>query len=139
MTEWWVKIILSCLGKVIEGQETLDQLFKGYGDIPPFGNGPDQQMIYTQGNAYIRSKFPRVDFINFCTLLDSGPIEAVEEKPSHVQDGFVPEDDDSKKKNSTLQENQEVSEKQSEPQEHANSILQEGGQAEEDVKVCYFF
>ena len=59
------------IGQVIEGQSTLDNLYKGYGDIPPFGKGPDQHMIQEQGNQYIRTYFPRIDFINSCVLLES--------------------------------------------------------------------
>lgn len=32
-------------GKVIAGGDTLDKLYKGYGDIPPFGNGPGKISI----------------------------------------------------------------------------------------------
>jgi cyclophilin family peptidyl-prolyl cis-trans isomerase len=39
-------------GVVIEGQETLDNFYKEYGDIPPFGQGPDQQKIYNRGYYY---------------------------------------------------------------------------------------
>jgi hypothetical protein len=57
-------------GQVIEGQSTLNALYKGYGDIPPFGNGPDQQEIHHQGNGYVRSLFPQTDFIHSCHLID---------------------------------------------------------------------
>lgn len=46
-------------------------LYKGYGDIPPFGRGPDQQKIHNQGNAYIRRNFPKTDFIQKCELVYS--------------------------------------------------------------------
>eukprot|EP01041_Mallomonas_annulata_P003663 gene3663-7294_t len=55
-------------GEVIEGDETLNAFYKGYGDIPPFGDGPDQQEIYEQGNDYIRNNFPLTDFIEWCEL-----------------------------------------------------------------------
>lgn len=54
---------------MIEGQSTLDNLYKGYGDIPPFGNGPDQQKIHNQGNAYVRNNFPLTDFIHTCEIV----------------------------------------------------------------------
>mmetsp|Transcript_11038 Transcript_11038/g.18522 ORF Transcript_11038/g.18522 Transcript_11038/m.18522 type:complete len:258 (+) Transcript_11038:42-815(+) len=56
-------------GEIVEGQDTLDKLYKGYGDIPPFGNGPDQQEIHIQGNDYIRNLFPKTDFIKSCQVL----------------------------------------------------------------------
>lgn len=45
-------------------------MYKGYNDIPPFGNGPDQQELHRQGNAYIRKMFPKVDFIESCQIVD---------------------------------------------------------------------
>jgi hypothetical protein len=57
-------------GQVIEGQSTLNALYKDYGDIPPFGSGPDQQEIHRQGNGYVRSLFPQTDFIHSCHLVD---------------------------------------------------------------------
>lgn len=59
-------------GLVIEGQSTLDALYKGYGDIPPFGKGPSQQKIHNRGNDYIRKEFPNIDFIKSCELEKSG-------------------------------------------------------------------
>ena len=46
-------------------------MYKGYGDIPPFGEGPDQHQIHDLGNQYIRTYFPRIDFINSCVLLEN--------------------------------------------------------------------
>jgi peptidyl-prolyl cis-trans isomerase A (cyclophilin A) len=50
-------------GKVVEGMEVVDRLYNGYGDSPPRGEGPDQNLIETQGNAYLESKFPMLDYI----------------------------------------------------------------------------
>lgn len=66
-------------GKVIEGQTTLDALYKGYGDIPPFGKGPDQQKIHNRGNQYLRDEFPFVDYIYSCNVVgDQVPVKATE-------------------------------------------------------------
>ena len=87
------------VGKVIEGQETLDNLYKGYGDMPPFGEGPDQQQLHQQGNAYIRSLYPKIDFLNTCSLIDSEPEAFIDQQQQQQQDHseFEPEDDDDKK------------------------------------------
>merc|ERR1712146_123233 len=45
---------------------TLNKIYKGYGDITPFGNGPDQQQLFAQGNQYIRTNFPLTTFIKSC-------------------------------------------------------------------------
>lgn len=44
----------------------MDKLYKGYGDIPPFGKGPDQQKLHNRGNSYIKESFPLTDFITSC-------------------------------------------------------------------------
>jgi peptidyl-prolyl cis-trans isomerase A (cyclophilin A) len=55
-------------GKVVAGNEVLEALYKGYGDIHPYGSGPDQQRLYREGNDYIRKSFPEIDFINSCAI-----------------------------------------------------------------------
>lgn len=68
--------------EVVEGQAALDGFYKQYGDIPPFGKGPDQQKLLNRGNSYIRDNFPKIDFIESCRV--------VEEESSEV---FVPENE----------------------------------------------
>lgn len=50
-------------GKVVSGLEVVESLYNSYGDMAPRGNGPDPKLIETQGNAYLESRFPRLDFI----------------------------------------------------------------------------
>jgi peptidyl-prolyl cis-trans isomerase A (cyclophilin A) len=50
-------------GKVLSGMEVVDQLFKGYGDAPPSGVGPEQSRIRDEGNEYLDRYFPRLDSI----------------------------------------------------------------------------
>ncbi len=56
-------------GQVVEGMENVDHFYNSYGDSPPRGYGPDQSLIETQGNAYLESKFPRLDYIRRATLV----------------------------------------------------------------------
>ncbi len=65
-----IALLITFSGQVIEGQKTLDNLYKEYGDIPPFGKGPDQQKIHNRGNAYVRENFPQVDFIQSCHIVE---------------------------------------------------------------------
>jgi peptidyl-prolyl cis-trans isomerase A (cyclophilin A) len=51
------------VGQVVEGMEVVDQLYAGYGDGPPEGNGPDQGRIESAGNAYLQHDFPKLDYI----------------------------------------------------------------------------
>ena len=47
----------SPFGKVIEGMDVVDQLYSGYGERP------DQGMMQSQGNAYLKAQFPELDYI----------------------------------------------------------------------------
>jgi hypothetical protein len=93
MNTFCVSLLLK-IGKVIEGQDTLDNLYKGYGDMPPFGEGPDQSEIFRQGNAYVRSLYPKIDFLNTCSLID---LEPEEQEMHQDRSEFEPEDDDNEK------------------------------------------
>ena len=42
-------------GQVIKGMENVNAIYKGYGE------SPDQGLIQSQGNAYLDSKFPKMD------------------------------------------------------------------------------
>lgn len=50
-------------GKVISGLDIVEQLYKGYGDGPPGGVGPEQGRIRAEGNEYLERYFPRMDYI----------------------------------------------------------------------------
>ncbi len=51
-------------GQVVQGMElAVDHLWDSYGDGPPRGSGPDQDMVETMGNAYLDTKFPHLDSI----------------------------------------------------------------------------
>jgi hypothetical protein len=36
--------------------------------MPPRGNGPDPSQIQLQGNEYLASRFPRLDYIKTATI-----------------------------------------------------------------------
>lgn len=57
------------IGKVISGMEVVDRFFSAYGEGPPRGAGPNQQLIETQGNAYLERSFPRLDYIKKARIL----------------------------------------------------------------------
>lgn len=56
--------------RVIEGMDVVKSFYAGYGEMKPFGKGPDQGKIATQGNDYLRSEFPLLDYILSCTRID---------------------------------------------------------------------
>lgn len=57
------------IGEVIEGMSVLDSLYADYGEGPPYGGGPDQGRMATQGNAYLAQSFPKLDFIRSARIL----------------------------------------------------------------------
>jgi peptidyl-prolyl cis-trans isomerase A (cyclophilin A) len=55
-------------GKVIQGMDNVEKLYWQYGDAPPVGAGPEQNLIMDMGNEYLQRRFPSLDFINTITL-----------------------------------------------------------------------
>ena len=53
----------SPIGEVASGMEVVDSLYNGYGEGAPQGKGPDQGRIQSQGNRYLKSSFPNLDYI----------------------------------------------------------------------------
>jgi len=56
-------------GQVTDGMSVVEQLYSGYGDGPPTGNGPDQGQIENQGKQYLEKGFPKLDIIKSATLV----------------------------------------------------------------------
>jgi peptidyl-prolyl cis-trans isomerase A (cyclophilin A) len=61
----------SPFGKVVEGMDVVDKINGEYGDGAPYGRGPDQGRIQAQGNAYLKTAFPNLDYIKSAKLLDA--------------------------------------------------------------------
>jgi peptidyl-prolyl cis-trans isomerase A (cyclophilin A) len=53
----------SPLGQVTKGMEVVDSLYGGYGEGPPGGQGPDQDRIEAEGNAYLEKQYPLLDAV----------------------------------------------------------------------------
>lgn len=49
--------------KVVEGMDVVDQLYKGYGE------SPRQDLAQSQGNSYLRTQFPKLDFIKRASVV----------------------------------------------------------------------
>lgn len=56
-------------GEVVDGQAVVDQINTEYGEGAPGGRGPDQMRVQTEGNAYLKASFPRLDYVTSVTLL----------------------------------------------------------------------
>jgi peptidyl-prolyl cis-trans isomerase A (cyclophilin A) len=55
-------------GRVVDGMSVVDALYDAYGDGPPTGQGPDQGRIQDEGNSYLTSVFPELDWIKTARL-----------------------------------------------------------------------
>jgi peptidyl-prolyl cis-trans isomerase A (cyclophilin A) len=56
-------------GKVSQGMDIVDSIFKGYGEGAPRGQGPRQDLIQSQGNAYLRQSFPNLDYVKSAEIV----------------------------------------------------------------------
>jgi peptidyl-prolyl cis-trans isomerase A (cyclophilin A) len=50
-------------GRITEGMDVVGQLYSGYGEGAPHGRGPDQGRVQSEGNKYLESSFPKLDYI----------------------------------------------------------------------------
>lgn len=60
---------------IIDGdveKSALSKIYSGYGDMPPFAKGPDTAKIYDIDgyNTYLPKKFPKLDYIDRCYVVD---------------------------------------------------------------------
>jgi peptidyl-prolyl cis-trans isomerase A (cyclophilin A) len=60
----------SPFGKVVSGMEVVNSLYAGYGEGAPQGAGPAQGRIQQQGNPYLISNFPKLDYIKTATITE---------------------------------------------------------------------
>ena len=51
-----------------KGMDTVNALYKGYGEGAPRGRGPSQGLIHKRGNEYLRESFPELDYIKTATI-----------------------------------------------------------------------
>lgn len=58
------------LGKVSEGMDVVNNLYKGYGEGAPAGRGPSQARMQEEGNAYLKASFPELDYIKSVTVIE---------------------------------------------------------------------
>jgi peptidyl-prolyl cis-trans isomerase A (cyclophilin A) len=55
-------------GQVISGMNVVDALYNGYGEGAPSGGGPDQSRVQREGNTYLTTTFPKLDYIKSATI-----------------------------------------------------------------------
>ena len=57
-------------GKVVEGFDSVKALYNGYGEGAPRGKGPSQGKLFSDGNAYLKGDFPKLDYIVSATIVE---------------------------------------------------------------------
>jgi len=56
-------------GQVTKGMDVVDSLYTGYGEGAPGGQGPNQGLIQSKGNAYLDGSFPKLDGIKHAEIV----------------------------------------------------------------------
>lgn len=56
-------------GKV-KDMAPVDALYDGYGEGAPRGGGPSQGLMQTQGNSYLKQRFPKLDYIKSARIIE---------------------------------------------------------------------
>jgi peptidyl-prolyl cis-trans isomerase A (cyclophilin A) len=59
----------SPFGQVVSGMKVVDSLYSGYGEGAPGGRGPNQARVQQEGNAYLASSFPNLDYVKKATIV----------------------------------------------------------------------
>jgi peptidyl-prolyl cis-trans isomerase A (cyclophilin A) len=55
-------------GQITKGMDVVNKIYSGYGEGAPSGNGPAQDRIQSEGNAYLTKDFPKLDYIKKATI-----------------------------------------------------------------------
>lgn len=56
--------------KVVEGMESVKELYSGYGEGEPSGKGPGQGKVFGRGNEYLKAEFPELDYITRASIVE---------------------------------------------------------------------
>ncbi len=57
-------------GLVVEGMDAVDGLYSEYGEAAPSGRGPNQARIQAEGNGYLETEFPLLDYVERAYVVD---------------------------------------------------------------------
>lgn len=70
------------IGQATASKSVLKNLYYGYGDWAPYGNGPSQLLCYEQGLEYLQENFPLLDYILSCQVVAAPPTKAPVANPT---------------------------------------------------------
>lgn len=57
------------IGKVSEGMDVVDKIEGVYGEGAPGGAGPSQSRLQSEGNAYLKTSFPKLDYLKSASIV----------------------------------------------------------------------
>jgi peptidyl-prolyl cis-trans isomerase A (cyclophilin A) len=57
-------------GEIVSGMDVVDSLYKGYGEGAPRGRGPSQGLMQEQGNSYLLSSYPQLDYVLKASIVE---------------------------------------------------------------------
>ena len=63
--------------------DVVDQLYTGYGEGAPGGQGPDQNDVAMQGHTYLEKNFPKLDLIKSAVIVAPMHPAAAPAHPAH--------------------------------------------------------
>jgi peptidyl-prolyl cis-trans isomerase A (cyclophilin A) len=79
----------SPFGEVVEGQEVVDQIYSGYGDMQEQGgHGPSQGRVQMEGKAYLDKSFPKLDSIKTAAIISGEPAPPPKAAPKSAAPGM---------------------------------------------------
>ena len=58
------------------GMAVVKKIYTGYGEGAPNGRGPNQGLVQMQGNEYLKSSFPKLDYILSARVCGEGTAPA---------------------------------------------------------------
>lgn len=63
-------------GVVTEGMDVVESFYSGYGEGEPRGRGPNQMLIQTRGNEYLKENYPELDYVKEAVIVDEAKEES---------------------------------------------------------------
>eukprot|EP00568_Trieres_chinensis_P012147 CAMPEP_0183300898 /NCGR_PEP_ID=MMETSP0160_2-20130417/7173_1 /TAXON_ID=2839 ORGANISM="Odontella Sinensis, Strain Grunow 1884" /NCGR_SAMPLE_ID=MMETSP0160_2 /ASSEMBLY_ACC=CAM_ASM_000250 /LENGTH=287 /DNA_ID=CAMNT_0025463399 /DNA_START=20 /DNA_END=883 /DNA_ORIENTATION=+ len=76
------------IGEVIEGMQNVHNFYSGYGDMPPWGKGPQQHRIHMEGRRYIDKDFPLLDRFLHCKVHAGGPENSTHDEDAKLENSL---------------------------------------------------
>ena len=76
------------IGRVIDGMDTVWNLYGEYGDMKPWGKGPQQHLIAQKGLKYLNEEYPNLSQFDHCSVKRVGAeVKDVDVKTGKDDDG----------------------------------------------------